>query len=116
MSKIGILQPGNSFTFQITAKNLSGDIVDWDDVTDFEFKIYSKNYKILKTFDKSDLVIDDPSTGIAIAEITGEYTESPELDQLYIAEYKYKVDSKEISAKSEWGTFKRNATAKQHFV
>jgi hypothetical protein len=114
MAKNSILYRGNSYKFKITATDVNGDPLDWDDVTNFMLSVYSaKTNKALKTYEKDDLTIDDPSTGIAYFDLTGEDTEAAE-EELYIVEYKYKTDE-EKGKKGYLGRFVRMKLEKEHF-
>ena len=115
MAKNSILYRGNSYNIKITVTDQNGDPVDWDSITDFILSAYSlKSLKAVATFDVSDLTIDDPTSGIAYANITGDMTESAE-EELYIIEYKYKTASEEIGRKGYWGRFVKMKHEKEHF-
>lgn len=116
MSKNGILKRGKSYSLRITVKDQNGAVASWDDVTNFKLVIYSENTSsVLKSFEKVDLTIDDPATGIGIADISGSETEIAKLE-LYIIEYKYKIGEEEIPEKGYWGRFIPMFTEKTHFV
>lgn len=115
MSELGILVRGCSYNLEVKLKDKQGVAVNWDTVTDFNIVVYSKTKEIkLKSFLKQDLIIDDASSGLAIAFIPGDITETALLD-MYIFHYKYKVGNIEVDEKGYWGTFIKSVLEKQHF-
>jgi hypothetical protein len=115
MSKSGILYKGCSYNLNITVTDQNGDPVNLDTITDLAIIAYSeKSLKKLKSFTKDDLTIDDPATGVAVAEFTGEETEIAELD-MYILEYKYKTETEERGEKGYWGRFVNMKMQNNHF-
>jgi len=115
MAKNSILYRGTSYTIGVFAVDKSQQPVNWDDIDNFKLVIYSnKSKKSLVTFSKSDLLIDDPSTGKAYANITPVMSEAADLD-LYIIEYKYKTGDNEYAGKGYWGLFVNMKLEKEHF-
>jgi hypothetical protein len=115
MAKNSILYRGNSYKFKITATDVNGDPLDWDDIDNFLVSVYSiKTNKALKTFTKDDLTIDDPTTGIAYFTLLGTDTDNAE-EELYIVEYKYKTDE-EKGKKGYLGRFTKMKLEKEHFI
>lgn len=109
MGKNQPLFRGDSQTLRLSIQG------NWDDVQNFALSIYAeKSNKRLKVFQKSDLIITDPSSGIALATLTGAETEKADVDN-YIVECKYKIADQEKTKRGYWGRFTSTNLEKEHF-
>ncbi len=109
MAKNQTLYRGDSQTLKITIQG------NWNNVSDFAVAVYAeKSNKRLKVFQKSDLTITDPASGIAYATLTGTETEKAEIDN-YIVECKYSVSGQEKTKRGFWGRFTATNLEKEHF-
>lgn len=114
MGKNSVLNIGDSYTLTITLKTEAGDPINWDDVNKCVISAYSdKTNTLLKSFEKDDLVITDPSSGSANAEFSGTETSTAKED-LYKVECKIITDEGEKTYPFYWGVFRKLKSSQFH--
>ena len=105
MSKNGVNYKGVPKPLIFRLK-FQGAVVDWNTVDSFELAAYTENSKkLLASFEKSNLIIDDPTSGVAVALFTAAHTGKAVENELYIVEWKVKIGAKYGTNKGYWCRF-----------